>query len=89
MISLEEAKQYLRVDSSDEDDLIRSELSAAEHLVANVLRKDELSDKETPLTTVAALYALAYLNEHREEADHHALTLTLRSILFGERESRF
>lgn len=35
---------------------------------------------------VAALYALGYLFEHREEADHHALTLTLRSILFAVRE---
>lgn len=35
---------------------------------------------------VAVLYALGYLYEHREEADHHALTLTLRSILFAMRE---
>ena len=35
---------------------------------------------------VAVLYALGYLFEHREEADHHALTLTLRSLLFGIRE---
>ncbi len=35
---------------------------------------------------VAVLYALGYLFEHREEADHHDLTLTLRSILFAVRE---
>ena len=35
---------------------------------------------------VAILYALGYLFEHREEADHHGLTLTLRSLLFGLRE---
>jgi hypothetical protein len=35
---------------------------------------------------VAILYALGYLFEHREEADHHALTLTLRSLLFALRE---
>ena len=35
---------------------------------------------------VAILYALGYLYEHREEADHHELTLTLRSLLFGIRE---
>lgn len=34
----------------------------------------------------AVLFALAYLYEHREEADHHALTLTLRSLLFSIRE---
>ncbi len=35
---------------------------------------------------VAVLYALGYLFEHREEADHHDLILTLRSILFAVRE---
>ena len=35
---------------------------------------------------VAVLYALGYLYEHREEADHHELTLTLRSLLFAVRE---
>ena len=34
---------------------------------------------------VAILYALGYLYEHRDEADHHQLMLTLRSILFAVR----
>ena len=34
----------------------------------------------------AILYALGYLFEHREEADHHELVLTLRSLLFAVRE---
>ena len=38
---------------------------------------------------VAILYALGYLFEHREEADHHELTLTLRSLLFGIREGEY
>ena len=38
---------------------------------------------------VAVLYALGYLYEHREEADHHALTLSLRSLLFGCRQEGF
>lgn len=88
MLKLEEAKQYLRVDSNDEDDLIQQELDAAESLVASVLRKDSLDDVSSPIT-VAVLYALAYLNEHREEADHHALTITLRNLLFGERDPKF
>ena len=35
---------------------------------------------------VAILYALGYLYEHRDEADHKQLMLTLRSILFAVRE---
>ena len=74
-------------------------LSAAERMCADVARlSDEKwaavdSDTEdgslTPIREtmkVAILYALGYLFEHREEADHHALMLTLRSILFAIRE---
>ena len=99
LISLEEAKGYLRVDTADEDAMIGILISAAERLCADVARlSDEKweavsSDTEDasllPIREtmkVAILYALGYLFEHREEADHHALTLTLRSILFAIRE---
>ena len=89
MITLEEAKKYLRVDAADEHDVIQQELDAAESLVASVLRKDSLDDTGSPIIVVAVLYALANLNEHREEADHHALTITLRNLLFGERDPCF
>ena len=99
LISLEEAKSYLRVDSGDEDNIIESLLSSAARLCADVARlpeeqwerlnSDEEADPLTPAREtlrVAILYALGYLFEHREEADHHALTLTLRSLLFALRE---
>ena len=35
---------------------------------------------------VAILYTIAYFYEHREKADHHDLTLTLRALLFSIRE---
>ena len=104
-ITLTEAKEYLRVDSSDEDALISSLLLASGNLCRDVARlSDEqwadidsdkccsrhysrrrLADIRETLR-VAVFYALGYLYEHREEADHHALTLTLRSLLFGIRE---
>ena len=105
LVTLDEAKEYLRVDSADEDALTGSLLLAAENLCVDVARLtgeqwvDIDSDKccsknysRTRITDiretlrVAILYALGYLYEHREEADHHALTLTLRSLLFGIRE---
>lgn len=99
LISLEEAKGYLRVDTADEDAMIGILISAAERLCADVARlSDEKweavsSDTEDasllPIREtmkVAILYALGYFFEHREEADHHDLTLTLRSILFAIRE---
>lgn len=35
---------------------------------------------------IAILYTVGYLYEHREEADHHDLVITLRNILFSIRE---
>ena len=35
------------------------------------------------------MYAAAYLYEHREEADHNALALTLRALLSGSRKEAF
>ena len=42
-----------------------------------------------PDARIAVMYAVAYLYEHREEADHHQLTLTLRALLFGIRTPGF
>ena len=99
LISIDEAKEYLRVDSADEDAVINSLISAATNLVKDVGRVPEdkwtavIEDEDDPETNalrsvlrVASLYALGYLFEHREEADHHELTITLRNLLFSIRE---
>ena len=105
LVSLEEAKTYLRVDSSDDDPLITSLLASAGRLCADVTRlSDEKwsvidSDAESSeiytaaelvaireILKVAILYTVGYLYEHREEADHHDLVLTLRCLLFALRE---
>ena len=105
LITLEEAKGYLRVDTADEDALTGILLSSAERICADVARLTEEqwadidSDKVRSvrytdaelravreIMKVAILYALGYLFEHREEADHHELVLTLRSLLFAVRE---
>lgn len=94
LITLEEAKKYLRVDYSDEDGLIGSLISAAAKLVQDVTRQsdEEFSVNESngeSRVRLAMLYTIAYLYEHREEADHHDLMLTLRSLLFGIRKEGF
>lgn len=81
VVSLEEMKTYLRIDFPDDDALLRSLIAAAEKLCADILRTDDLDGMED--VKAAVMYAVAYLYEHREEADHHALTLTLRALLFG------
>lgn len=135
LVTLEEAKTYLRVDTADEDSLIQSLLDSAEKLavqvsrlslvewaeveagtsrsIKNGLAADSASSQEDAdggsdgsaaeadsaltdseiteyrsLLKTAIMYTLGYLYEHREEADHHELTLTLRSLLFAIREGR-
>ena len=84
IVTLEEMKQYLRVDYEDDDQLITDFITSAEQLCRDVLRVDEEADLSGDgKVKTAAMYAVAYLYEHREEADHHDLILTLRSLLFG------
>lgn len=114
VVSVDAAKMYLRVDTSDEDALIGILLAAAEQMVMDVSRighaewqeikkvvlnsdGDVISVRTTAYTReeiiqlrellkIAILYAVGYLYEHREEADHHGLMLTLRNLLFAVRE---
>ena len=90
VLTLEETKQYLRVDSADEDDFISGLIKTGERLCADVVRM-ELSELEAylPMARIAVLYAAAYLYEHREQADHGELVQTLRTLLFGIRKEVF
>ena len=58
-----------------------------------IIRSEEKSKGEIlqmkDLLRIGVLYTLGYLYEHREEADHHDLTLTLRNLLFSIREGVF
>ena len=93
-ITLEEAKSYLRVTSSDEDALIESLIAAATEQVQDITRQSDeefMANEERALIRIriAILFTVAYLYEHREEADHHALNLALRDLLFGTRKEGF
>ena len=91
LLELAEVKNYLRVDSDEEDGLVTRLSQSAEKLCMDVARIADAEEFATLGDTAktAVLYATAYLYEHREEADHHALTLTLRSLLFGVRKEGF
>ena len=87
MITLKEAKNYLRVDYEEDDKLIQNLLSTSKQLVIDVGRmsEEDFSVNEDTVRT-AMLFALGYLYENRSNPDYHKLTLNLRSILFAQRE---
>ena len=91
MLTLEEAKNYLRVDYADDDTLITGLIATAQKLCMDVARMDDADQfaASGENAHIAMLYTVAYLYEHREEADHKALTLTLRALLFGLRKEAF
>lgn len=91
LVSLDEVKEYLRVDDGDEDGLIGGLLDTAGRICMDVARvSDELDfSQKGELAKTAVMFAVAYLYEHREAADHGELLLTLRSLLSGVRREEF
>ena len=72
--------------------LFRSEsiVRASEKICMDVARMDSVDEfYAVENAKMAVLYAAAYLYEHREEADHHAMMLTLRALLSGSRKEAF
>lgn len=87
LISLPETKNYLRVDHREDDKLILTLIDTAQRLVMDVGRMDEKQLAENEETSrQAMLYTVSYLYENRNTTDYHTLTLTLRSLLFAQRE---
>lgn len=86
MITLKEAKNYLRVDYDEDDKLIQNLLSTSKQLVMDVGRmsQEDFSVNEDTVRT-AVLFALGYLYENRSNPDYKKLTLNLRSILFVQK----
>lgn len=105
LVTLEEAKVALRVDSADEDDFINSLLDSGEKYCADVARLSdeawaEIIAEPTEGDTRelkgkraalhdALLYYVSYRFEHREEADMSGMALDLRSLLCFVREGVF
>ena len=91
IVSLKEVKEYLRAEGNEEDALLTGLIETAQTLCMEIARITETAafdGLDSPAKT-AVLYAAAYLYEHREEADHHELILTLRALLFGIRQEGF
>lgn len=82
IVSVEEMKKYLRVDFEDDDDLIETFIGSAQRKIQDILRCDDMTEFENDNSVrVAVMFVVAFLYEHREEADHEELNLTLRAML--------
>lgn len=85
MITLEEAKLYLKVDNDEEDFLIEQLMATSRQLCEDILRETYTSEA----LKTAVLYGVAYLYEHREEANHKELKETLYHLLLADRKDVF
>ena len=88
-VTLEEAKGYLRVDSSDEDSFILGLMETANALIKNVTRRTPaVLKKHEAVVRTAELYVIAYLYEHREVADHKTMKATRKYQHCGIRKEK-
>ena len=86
LVTLKEAKEYLKVEFEDEDTLILTLLSTAEGVCSDILRKEFSEDADIAKTAV--LYAIGVLYENRG-TDIKELIPTLKCILSGRRKAMF
>lgn len=90
MIVLETVKEWMRLDTDEYDALAQELLTSAISICSDVLRLDSPDDlTETPLVKIAILFCMAYLYEHREDADMDNLKKNLRALLEPDRKAAF
>lgn len=90
MVTLAEAKEYLRIDDNSDDARVQDSLNKARSLCISVSRLDNTDFDALPDgAREAVLYTTAYLYTHREDADHHQLELDLRHMLADIRKVAF
>ncbi|WP_040210849.1 head-tail connector protein [Clostridium polynesiense] len=87
IISLLEAKEYLRVDSDDEDTLITSFIKTGEDICEGILRYP-LSEFNTVPETIklAIMYATAYMYENRETFEYKNIISTITGLVHPYRK---
>ncbi|NTW70674.1 MAG: phage gp6-like head-tail connector protein [Eubacteriaceae bacterium] len=86
VVTLGKTKEWLRVESNDEDALIERFILLAENIVEDILRFP-LSEFETVPEPVnhAIYFGVSKFFESRNELDVGELTDTIKKILFGYR----
>lgn len=87
VVSLEEAKLYLRVDGDEENTLITNFVFTAEEICEGVLRFPLTDFDEVPETLKQAiLYAAANMYEKRDAVDMKEVLNVVTRLLFSYRK---
>ena len=96
MITLQEAKEFLRVDGDDEENLIASLIVAAQELTEDVLLRPlaELEPlpetvRQAMLIVVATLYEERQISKDKTGIDISETLDLVRRMLFAYRKERF
>lgn len=86
IVSLEKAKNYLRVEHNLDDDQIENMILTGEKLTEDTIR-GQLTG--TAVEETAVLFCVAYLYENKEDAKMDELARNLRYVLYTQREAKF
>ena len=87
IITLDEAKQYLRVDDDEDNTLITNLISSSEDLCEGILRCPISEFTIIPeMVRQSVLYAVANLYENRENVDMKAVLDVMTRLLFAYRK---
>ncbi|WP_307992478.1 head-tail connector protein [uncultured Clostridium sp.] len=87
VISLEEAKLFLRVDSGEEDTLITKFIIVAEDICQGIIRYELTEFENIPeCIKQSVLYAVVNMYEQRENFDVKNVIETMTRLLFSYRK---
>lgn len=87
VISLEEAKLFLRVDSGEEDALITKFIIVAEDICQGIIRYELTEFENIPeCIKQSVLYAVVNMYEQRENFDVKNVIETMTRLLFSYRK---
>ena len=90
VVTLAEAKLYLRVDGDEEDTLITNFISTAEELCEGILRMPISGLTEIPeVVKQSVLFAVGNLYQERENVDMKTLLGVMARLLFAYRQEEW
>lgn len=96
MLTLQETKDFLRVDGDEEDNLISSLIITAQLLTEDIIRRPLSEYEETPepihqamLILVGTLYEERQISKDKSGVDINETLDLIRKMLFAYRRSKF